>query len=38
MEEITKKPMGKLQDIVNQKIQDILKKFEDTTNKTLVKT
>jgi glutamyl-tRNA reductase len=33
MEEITEKLMKKLQDMVNQKIQDALKKFQDTTNK-----
>jgi hypothetical protein len=38
MEEITEKLMEKLQDTVNQKVQDALKKFQDTTNKKLEKT
>jgi hypothetical protein len=33
MEEITKKLMEKLEDKVNQKVQNALKKFQDTTNK-----
>jgi hypothetical protein len=32
MEEITKILIEKLQDMVNQKVQDSLKKFQDTTN------
>jgi hypothetical protein len=36
MEEITEKLMEKLQ--YNQKVQDALKKFQDTTNKNLEKT
>jgi predicted house-cleaning noncanonical NTP pyrophosphatase (MazG superfamily) len=37
MEEITEKFMEKLQDMVNLKVQDALKIFEDTTNKKLEK-
>jgi cell division ATPase FtsA len=33
MEEITEKLMEKILDMVNQKVQDALKKFQDTTNK-----
>jgi hypothetical protein len=33
MDEITEKLMEKLKDMSNQKVQDILKKYEDTTNK-----
>jgi hypothetical protein len=33
MEEITEKHMEKLWDMVNQKVQDVLKIFKDTTNK-----
>jgi hypothetical protein len=33
MDEITEKLMEKLQDMVNQKVQDALKKCQDTTNK-----
>jgi hypothetical protein len=35
MEEITEKFMEKLQDMINQKVQDAIKKFQDTTNKNL---
>jgi uncharacterized membrane-anchored protein YhcB (DUF1043 family) len=38
MEEITDKIMKKLQDTINQKVQDPLKKVQDTTNKKLEKT
>jgi DNA-binding protein YbaB len=38
MDEITEKLMEKLQDMVNQKVQDALKKYQDTTNKKLEKT
>jgi hypothetical protein len=38
MEEITENLMEKLQDVVNQKVQDALKKYQDTTNKKLDKT
>jgi hypothetical protein len=38
MDEITEKLMEKLQDVVNQKVQDALKKYQDTTNKKLKKT
>jgi TPP-dependent pyruvate/acetoin dehydrogenase alpha subunit len=38
MEEITEKHMEKLWDMVNQKVQDALKIFQDTTNKKLVNT
>jgi hypothetical protein len=33
MEDITEKLMEKILDRVNQKVQDALKKFQDTTNK-----
>jgi hypothetical protein len=33
MDEITEKFMEKLQDLVNQKVQGALKKYQDTTNK-----
>jgi hypothetical protein len=33
----TEKLMEKLQDIINQKVQDALKNYHDTTNKKLVK-
>jgi hypothetical protein len=35
---ITEKLMEELQDTVNQKVQDVLKKYHDTTNKKLEKT
>jgi hypothetical protein len=35
MEEIAKKLMGKILDMVNQKVQDALKKFQDTTEKNM---
>jgi hypothetical protein len=35
MDEITEKFLEKLQDMVNQKIQDAFKKHQDITNKTL---
>jgi hypothetical protein len=38
MDKLIEKLMEKLQDTVNQKVQDALKKFEDTTNKELAKT
>jgi ElaB/YqjD/DUF883 family membrane-anchored ribosome-binding protein len=38
MEEITEKLMEQILDIVNKKVQDALKKFQDTTNQILVKT
>jgi DNA-binding protein YbaB len=38
MAEITEKLMKKLQDMVNQKVQDALKKYQDTTNNKLEKT
>jgi transcriptional regulator of heat shock response len=38
MDEITKKLLEELKDIVNQKVQDALKKYQDTTNKKLEKT
>jgi hypothetical protein len=37
-DEITEKFMEKLQDMVNQKVKDALKKYQDTTNKNLEKT
>jgi uncharacterized protein Yka (UPF0111/DUF47 family) len=37
MEEIAEKLIEKLQDTVNQKIQDALKKYKDNTNKKLEK-
>jgi hypothetical protein len=33
MDEITEKLMEQLQDMVNQKVQDALKKYQGTTNK-----
>jgi succinate dehydrogenase/fumarate reductase flavoprotein subunit len=38
MEKITKKLLEKLQDTMNQNVQDALKKYQDTTNKKLEKT
>jgi chromosome segregation ATPase len=38
MEEVTKKLREKILGMVNQKVQDALKKFLDTTNKELEKT
>jgi DNA-binding protein YbaB len=38
MDKITEKLMEKLQDMVNQKVQDALKKYQDTTNKKCEKT
>jgi glutamyl-tRNA reductase len=38
MDKSTEKLMKKLQDMVNQKIQDALRKYQDTTNKKLEKT
>jgi hypothetical protein len=38
IEEITEKLMKKTLDMVNQKVQDTLKKFQDTTNEELEKT
>jgi DNA anti-recombination protein RmuC len=38
MEEITEKLMENLQDMVNQKVQDALKKYQGTTNEKLEKT
>jgi ABC-type transporter MlaC component len=35
MDEITEKLMEKLHDMVNQKVQDELKNYQDTTNKKL---
>jgi hypothetical protein len=34
MDNITEKVMEKLQDTVNHKVQDALKKYQDTTKKT----
>jgi predicted AlkP superfamily phosphohydrolase/phosphomutase len=38
MGEITEKLMGKILDMVNQKVQDVHKKFQDITNKEHEKT
>jgi hypothetical protein len=38
MKEVTEKLMEKILDTVNQKVQDALMKFQDTTNKELEKT
>jgi hypothetical protein len=38
MEEIPEKLMEKLQNMVNWKVQDALRKFQDTTNEKLEKT
>jgi hypothetical protein len=38
MEKVTEKLMEKILDMFNQKVQDALKKFQDTTNKELEKT
>jgi chromosome segregation ATPase len=38
MEEVTEKLIEKILDMVNQKVQDALKKFQDTTNKEFEKT